>query len=216
VTSNHLCRPWLPRARVGHGWCVAHKADARCALRAMDLKVLDPIGSITTIVLRILRQLRLQLLVPPGEQHSQRPASRVKCYVRTYRTLHTACRYMYDLRPNNTFPVFATYLIPAASPPPLRGGAKSASNPFAGARKPGTWFSSLSGPAWAHADHADASSFWVCLAAPNAPMLPAAPPCALPPPSYLFSCAHRSPFSILFLSGLLAGCSPGVHPCSAT
>jgi hypothetical protein len=120
------------------------------------------------------------------------------------------------IRPNNTFPVFATYLIPAASPPPLRGGAKSASNPFAGARKPGTWFSSLSGPAWAHADHADASSFWVCLAAPNAPMLPAAPPCALPPPSYLFSCAHRSPFSILFLSGLLAGCSPGVHPCSAT
>ena len=117
------------------------------------------------------------------------------------------------IRRNNTFPVFATYLIPAASPPPLRGGAKSASNPFAGARKPGTWFSSLSGPAWAHADHADASSFWVCLAAPNAPMLPAAPPCALPPPSYLFSGAHRSPVSILFLSGLLAGCSPGVHPC---
>ena len=121
-----------------------------------------------------------------------------------------------SLRPNNTFPVFATYLIPAASPSPFARRRKSASNPFAGARKPGTWFSSLSGPAWAHADHADASSFWVCLAAPNAPMLPAAPPCALPPPSYLFSCAHRSPFSILFLSGLLAGCSPGVHPCSAT
>ena len=49
------------------------------------------------------------------------------------------------LRRNNTFPVFATYLIPAASPPPLRGGAKSASNPFARARKPHTWFFSLSG-----------------------------------------------------------------------
>ena len=49
------------------------------------------------------------------------------------------------LRPNNTFPVFATYLIPPASPPPLRGGAKSASNPFARARKPHTWFFSLSG-----------------------------------------------------------------------
>ena len=48
-------------------------------------------------------------------------------------------------RPNNTFPVFATYLIPPASPPPLRGGAKSASNPFARARKPHTWFFSLSG-----------------------------------------------------------------------
>ena len=46
---------------------------------------------------------------------------------------------------NNTFPVFATYLIPPASPPPLRGGAKSASNPFARARKPHTWFFSLSG-----------------------------------------------------------------------
>ena len=44
-----------------------------------------------------------------------------------------------------SFPVFATYLIPAASPPPLRGGAKSASNPFARARKPHTWFFSLSG-----------------------------------------------------------------------
>ena len=42
-------------------------------------------------------------------------------------------------------PVFATYLIPPASPPPLRGGAKSASNPFARARKPHTWFFSLSG-----------------------------------------------------------------------
>ena len=120
------------------------------------------------------------------------------------------------LRRNNTFPVFATYLIPAASPPPLRGGAKSASNPFAGARKPHTCGFSL--------------FIWPCLgprrsrrcqlilgvplrAAPKAPMLPAAPPCALPPPSYLFSGAHRSPVSILFLSGLLAGCSPGVHPC---
>ena len=122
----------------------------------------------------------------------------------------------HPLRRNNTFPVFATYLIPAASPPPLRGGAKSASNPFAGARKPHTCGFSL--------------FIWPCLgprrsrrcqlilgvplrAAPKAPMLPAAPPCALPPPSYLFSGAHRSPVSILFLSGLLAGCSPGVHPC---
>ena len=52
---------------------------------------------------------------------------------------------LFSLRPNNTFPVFATYLIPPASPPPLRGGAKSASNPFARARKPHTWFFSLSG-----------------------------------------------------------------------
>ena len=105
------------------------------------------------------------------------------------------------------------YLIPAATPSPFARRRKSASNSFAGARKPDTCGFSLSGPAWAHADHADASSFWVCMAAPNAPMLPAAlpsfPVCALPPPSYLFSGAHCSPVSISFLSGLLAGCSPG-------
>jgi len=71
----------------------------------------------------------------------------------------------------------------------------------------------LCGPAWLHTD---ASSFWVRLAASNALMALAASPCALPPLSYMVSDAHRSPVSILFLSGLLAGCSAGVHPCGAT
>ena len=71
----------------------------------------------------------------------------------------------------------------------------------------------LCGPAWLHTD---ASSFWVRLAASNALMALAASPCALPPLSYMVSDAHRSPVSILFLSGLLAGCSADVHPCGAT
>ena len=71
----------------------------------------------------------------------------------------------------------------------------------------------LCGPAWLHTD---ASSFWVSLAASNALMALAASPCALPPLSYMVSDAHRSPVSILFLSGLLAGCSADVHPCGAT